>query len=473
MGAGALTAAASRPSKGTESRLPIDKAAKVPARLVQAVREHAIPLTGVATDFASILHLSAHASYVLIGEASHGTHEFYATRAQLTRQLIEQQQFNAVVIEADWPAAYRVDRFVRGKSGDTSAEQALSGFNEFPEWMWRNVEVRDFVAWLRAWNQARPQTSSQTGFYGMDLYSLFRSRDAVLRYAASVSAEEAAHAAEHYERFQRAGSNPQTYGQLAAFGWRKSAAKGARQQFEHITRLTELPRTSAEVEVADAAFDAQQNARVVKNVEEYYREMYNPGGNTWNLRDRHMADTLDAVAEHLRRRDGYARLVVWAHNSHLGDARATEARWRGDWNVGQLIRERHPNEAVLVGFSTSTGTVMASSNWGERGAVRQIQPALPHSYERAFHESGLPAFLLPLQDEAVAKEFQRPLLQRAIGVVYRPKTERQSHYFEAHLAKQFDAVIHFEQTRAVQPLDSERRKTASRPASSRPAKQAA
>jgi erythromycin esterase-like protein len=222
-----------------------------------------------------------------------------------------------------------------------------------------------------------------------------------------------------------------------------------------MARLTAPFLASHQRETADRAFDAQQNARVVRNAEEYYREMYGGYVNTWNLRDRHMADTLDALAAHLRDRDGRARIVVWAHNSHLGDARATEAAWRGEWNVGQLVRERHPGQTVLVGFSTSTGTVMASSEWGQPGAVRQVQPALPRSYARAFQESGIPAFVLPLRHEPVARELRRPLLQRAIGVIYLPHTERQSHYFEARLAQQFDAIIHFDRTRAVQPLGTD------------------
>jgi erythromycin esterase-like protein len=229
-----------------------------------------------------------------------------------------------------------------------------------------------------------------------------------------------------------------------------------------MSRLT-APAVGSKDPEGDRAFDARQHARVVRNAEEYYREMHAGYVNTWNLRDRHMADTLDALAQHLRGRDGRARIIVWAHNSHLGDARATEARWRGEWNVGQLVRERHPGQTVLVGFSTSEGTVMASSDWGEPGAVRQVQPALPRSYERAFQESGIPAFVLPLRHEPVAKELRRPLLQRAIGVVYHPHTERQSHYFEARLAQQFDAIIHFNRTRAVQPLGSDGREAAVQP----------
>jgi erythromycin esterase-like protein len=449
VGAGALGAAAS----GRTERPGRDNAARVPASIVETVREHALPLTRGDTAFAPVLEMAESASFVLMGEASHGTHEFYATRAQLTRRLIEEQGFNAVVLEANWPDSARVNRYVRGADRDASAEQALSGFNEFPEWMWRNTDVRDFVAWLRDWNAGLTGNKRQAGIYGMDLYSLFRSRDAVLGWLGHTDPAEAARAAERYRRLAKF-SDPQQYGAAANAGWRTSAAKGTRQQFEQMSRLTEPAPGSKDPE-GDGAFDAHQNARVVRNAEEYYREMHAGYVNTWNLRDRHMADTLDALAQHLRRRDGRARIIVWAHNSHLGDARATEARWRGEWNVGQLVRERHPGQTVLVGFSTSEGTVMASSDWGQPGAVRQVQPALPRSYERAFQESGIPAFVLSLRHEPVAKELRRPLLQRAIGVIYLPRTERQSHYFEARLAQQFDVIIHFNRTRAVQPLGSD------------------
>jgi erythromycin esterase-like protein len=429
----------------------VDKAAKVPESLVQTVRGHALPLSSGPSAFTPVLEMAANASFVLLGEASHGTHEFYATRAMLTRRLIEDHGCNAVVLEANWPDTARVNDYVNGRGADTSAEKALSGFNEFPLWMWRNADVRDFVAWLREWNASSSRTGNRTGMYGMDLYSLFKSRDAVLSYLRNTYPSEAEQAVQRYGRLEKF-SDPQQYGAAAQFGWRKSAAGGARQQFKEMIRLTATPLNSPDVEIADRAFDAQQNARAVRNAEEYYRESYGVSVNTWNTRDRHMADTLDALAEHLTRQAGYAKIVVWAHNSHLGDARATDARWRGEWNVGQLIRERHPGKAVLVGFSTSTGTVLASSEWGAPGVVKRVQPAMPRSYERAFQESGIPAFVLPLRPEPVAKELRRPLLQRAIGVVYLPHTERQSHYLETRLAQQFDAMIHFDQTRAVRPV---------------------
>ena len=235
-----------------------------------------------------------------------------------------------------------------------------------------------------------------------------------------------------------------------AYGRLAPAADAVREQFEQVKRITSIQRTSADAAVADAAFSAEQNARLVMNAEEYYREMYNWNVNTWNLRNRHMADTLDALADRLRERDGYARIAVWAHNSHLGDARATDSVNRGEWNIGQLVRERHPNESFHIGFTTYTGTVMATTNWGEPGVVKQVRPALQGSYESLFHNVGLSRFLLPLRNE----EFRATMLERAIGVQYLPETERQSHYFYAQIGNPFDALIHIDETTALEPANS-------------------
>ena len=444
-GAGTVGAAALKP-------VEVDPTARIPASLVQAVREAAHPITGAASDLHPVLDVIGNATYVLIGEASHGTHEFYATRAELTRRLSEQKGFNAVVIEGDWPDAYRVNNFVRGQGDDDSPENALRSFDNYPEWMWPNTDVRDFVAWMREQNASDAGSAVDAGMYGMDLYSLFRSRDAVLRYLRDVDPVEAARAMERSSPFAAVGTDPTSYGAAVAYGRLPSAEGRVKQQFEAVSQVTETVRNSTDPAAADAAFDAQQNARLVQNAESYYRQMYDPMVNTWNVRDEHMADTIDALAEHLRRRDGYARIVVWAHNSHLGDARATESRLRGEWNVGQLVRERHPGEAILIGFSTNDGTVMASNDWGDPGRVKQVRPALPASFERAFHETGIPAFVLPMREETVAKELRRSMLERAIGVIYRPETERQSHYFDAKISQQFDVIIHFDSSTAVEPL---------------------
>jgi erythromycin esterase-like protein len=435
LGVGAIGTAAVQPTKAVagENLTP------------ELVRSEAIPLTGDPGDLYPLSAMTQNASYVLIGEASHGTHEFYATRAAITRMLIEERGFNAVLVEADWPDACRLNGFVHSTGNDETAEHALSVFDQFPAWMWGNTDVRDFANWLREHNIA---AATPTGFYGMDLYSLVQSRDAVLEYLDAVDPGEAERARARYAPFSGIGDDPQNYGAMVASGRLAPATNAVREQFEQVRRITSIQRNSADPAVADAAFDAEQNARVVMNAEQYYRAMYNWGVNTWNLRDRHMADTLDALAERLRERDGYARILVWAHNSHLGDARATDSAYRGEWNIGQLVRERHPNESFHIGFTTHAGTVMASTQWGEPGVVKQVRPALQGSIESVFHSAGLPSFLLPLGNE----HFRGTMLERAIGVQYLPETERQSHYFNARIGEQFDAVIHIDVTRAVEPL---------------------
>ena len=355
--------------------------------------------------------------------------------------------------EADWPDAYRVNRYVRGIGGDPSADEALSSFTRFPVWMWRNTAVRDFIAWLREWNRRQTSPEQRAGFYGMDLYSVYRSRDEVIRYLDKTDPEAARRARERYSCFDRFGEDPQAYGYAVSYG----AALACEE--EAIRQLVEIQRQMADYTEAgaprdgDEYFAAEQNARLVINAEEYYRTMFGGRVSSWNLRDRHMADTLDALAGHLDRRAGRAKIVVWAHNSHLGDARATESSRRGEWNVGQLVRERHPGEAFLIGFTTWTGTVMAADNWDEPCYVKRVRPGMEGSYEKLFHDTAVRDFLLLFDDSPRARHnLRRGLLQRAIGVIYRPETERWSHYFEARIADQFDAVIHVDTTRAVEPL---------------------
>jgi erythromycin esterase-like protein len=284
------------------------------------------------------------------------------------------------------------------------ALEALAGFERFPTWMWRNADVLDFVGWLRAYNDAPAPDVPKTGFYGLDLYSLYASMEAVVNYLEKVDPDAARRARYRYSCFEHFG---------------------------------------------------EQNARLVKNAEEYYRTMFRGRVSSWNLRDRHMAETLEALTVHLGQKQGAAaKMVVWEHNSHVGDARATEMGQAGELNVGQLVRQRHDREAVLVGFSTYSGTVTAASDWGGPAERKRVRPALPESYEAMLHNTGLPSFLLTLRgDREAAEELREPRLERAIGVIYRPDTERRSHYFHARLADQFDAVIHFDETRAVEPLE--------------------
>ena len=408
-------------------------------------------LLGVGGDYDRLLDAIGDARLVLIGEASHGTHEFYAERARITRRLIEEKGFSAVAAEADWPDAYRVTRWLEGRGEDRSPEAALSGFGRFPAWMWRNVVVRDFIAWLRGHNA---RAGRAVGFYGLDLYSLFASMQAVLAYLAKVDPEAARRARSRYSCFDHFREDSQAYGYAASFGMKRDCEDEAvRQLVDMRRRAAEHTARDGGVE-ADELFAAEQNARLVKNAEEYYRTMFTGRVPSWNLRDTHMAETLDALSEHLARR-GEAKIVVWAHNSHLGDARATEMGSSGELNLGQLVRERHPGECYLVGFSTFNGSVTAADDWDSPARVKQVRPGLPGSYEALFHSTGSPRFMVMLRGAGQPAEVQGPRLQRAIGVIYRPETERLSHYFEARLVEQFDAMIHIDETQALRALEPE------------------
>jgi erythromycin esterase-like protein len=425
-------------------------------RLALTSREiagHCRALTGEAGDYDALLDLVGDRRFVLIGEASHGTHEFYRERARITRRLIDECGFTAVAVEADWPDAYRVNRYVMGLSHDDYADVALSDFRRFPAWMWRNHDVVAFVEWLRARNNAHRYPASKVRFYGLDLYSLRASMEAVVEYLDRVDPGEASRARERYSCFDQVGAEGQAYGYGLAF------SSAIPCENEVVAQLVELRRRAdaylrRDGWIADDEFFfAEQNARLVRNAEEYYQQMYRAEVSSWNLRDRHMAGTLDALVDHLDRQVPRAKIIVWEHNSHVGDARATEMGARGELNVGQLARQRYGKECVLVGFTTFDGTVTAATEWGGPAERKRVRPALAGSHEAVLHEGGVPRFWLDTAQPAVHNAFAVSRLERAIGVIYRPRTERASHYFDARLAEQFDAVIHFDHTHALEPLE--------------------
>ncbi|MFI9456653.1 erythromycin esterase family protein [Amycolatopsis sp. NPDC052450] len=445
---GLLRAASSSPSAGRRKEDP-----------VSAVRAAAIPVDHGVPSGQALSDLVGDARLVLIGEASHGTHEFYAARAAMTRRLIEDKGFHAVAVEADWPDAYRVNRYVRHGGEDQTAEQALRGFTRFPAWMWRNTEVLDFVGWLREHNDRVEEDRDRAGFYGLDLYSLHRSIDEVIAYLDGVDPAAAARARERYACFDHHEAGGEKYGAAAAFG------AGEPCEREVLEQLVDLRRHAADharrdgMVAADEQFHAERNARLVQAAEQYYRSMFGGRISSWNLRDRHMADTLDALAGHLGKQHGEpAKIVVWAHNSHLGDARATELSAGGEINLGQLVRERHPGDCRLIGFTTHTGTVTAADDWGAPARREQVRPSLSGSIEGLFHEVGRNEFMLAFTSASgtakrAAEALRSARLERAIGVIYRPRTERRSHYFHSRVADQFDAVIHIDETRALEPLE--------------------
>ena len=421
--------------------------------LIQGLRESARPLSD-ADPHDALIEAIGDARLVLLGEASHGTHDFYAERARLTQRLIFEKGFHAVAVEADWPDAYRVNRFVRRLGEDQDADTALSGFKRFPVWMWRNTDVLDFVRWLRSYDDSLPTGAPRVGFYGLDLYSLHASIDEVLRYLGKVDPEAARLARERYRCFDDFGGSVEEYARSAALGVVRSCEDAVVKQLVELLQQRSARDTAGNADAEEEWFQAVQNAQVVKNAEEYYRTMYRGSVESWNLRDRHMAETIEQLLRHLDRGVGRSKLVVWEHNSHLGDARATEVGQRGELNVGQLVRERHGRDAFLLGFTTYTGEVTAASEWGGPAERKRVRRALPGSYESLFHRLGIPRFELDLRHLGeAAGGLREPRLERAIGVLYLPASERGSHYFGALLPWQFDTVMHLDVTSAVEPLE--------------------
>ncbi|MFN2527067.1 MAG: erythromycin esterase family protein [Actinomycetota bacterium] len=357
-----------------------------------------IPLEDKSRSYDALIERIGDARVVLLGEATHGSHEFYDERARITQRLLEERGFSAVLCEADWPDAYRINRYVKGISEDSSAEEALGDFKRFPTWMWSNEVVRDFIAWLRAFNERR-EPDKKVGFYGLDLYSLNRSAEAVIEYLDKVDPPAAARARDRYGCFEYLSQDGQAYGYAATLGSIDPC------EDDVIAQLIELQQSVATYRSRDGRlepdehFHGLQNARLVKNAERYYRTMYRGGTSSWNLRDTHMADTLEEFIEFLERSSAPAKVVVWAHNSHIGDARATRVGSRGELNLGQLARERFGDDAFLIGFTTYTGSVTAASEWDGPAEKKNVRPALPESYEAFFHEQERGRFLLLDLDE--------------------------------------------------------------------------
>lgn len=413
--------------------------------IVRLLGETLEPISSIEdVDLGPLLERIGDARIVLLGEATHGTSEFYRMRGRITRALIEERGFGIVAAEADWPDAARVDRWIRGEGPSTGQWKA---FSRFPTWMWRNREFREFVDWLHAYNGERP-LEARVGFYGLDLYSLYRSIDAVLTYLDRTDPDTARVARARYGCLSPWERDPATYGRAALTGRYRTC------ETEVVTMLRELLERQLQYARLDGEhfLDAVQNARVVANAERYYRVMYYGSRESWNLRDTHMFDTLRTL---LAFHGPDARAVVWEHNSHVGNAAATEMGARGEHNVGQLAREQFGDDAFLVGFGTDHGTVAAASEWDGPMEIKDVRPAHDRSYERLFHETEIEAGLLHLRDpvrDEVRAELGPARLERAIGVIYRPETELQSHYFQATLPHQFDEYVWFDRTRAVHPL---------------------
>jgi protein-L-isoaspartate(D-aspartate) O-methyltransferase len=415
--------------------------------LIRNLADAAESFTSIeAVDLNPLIERIGSARIVLLGEATHGTSEFYRMRERITRDLIIKKGFGFVAIEADWPDAARVDHYVRHFQYPPSEWTA---FARFPTWMWRNTEVRDFVSWLRKHN-GTVDRNKRVAFHGLDLYSLYDSIRSVLNYLDEVDPQSAKVARERYGCLTPWQRDPATYGHAALSGAYPTCESDV---VRTLTDLLAKRRAYAEHD-GERFLDAEQNARLVANAERYYRIMYYGSRASWNLRDSHMFETLkNLLAFH----GTASKAVVWAHNSHIGNAGATEMAARGEHNIGQLCRKEFGEQAYLIGFGTHSGTVAAASNWDGPMEVKTVQPALAQSYELLCHATGLARFMLNLRgrgDLIGPKGLGKPRLERAIGVIYRPETERASHYFEANLPQQFDEYVWFDDTHAVTPLDT-------------------
>jgi erythromycin esterase-like protein len=420
------------------------------AAITRAVQHSAeiLPTPERAEEFGALFNRFGGARVVLLGEATHGTSEFYRARAAITRQLIQHHGFTIVAVEADWPDAACIDRYVRHHAARPVRGRA---FARFPGWMWRNVEVMEFADWLRAHNEALGP-DQRASLHGLDVYSLGASMEAVLNYLEKVDPKGAGLARQRYGCLTPWHEEPAGYGRAVLRGTKDPC------EDEVAAQLTDLlaNRLTYMREDGEAFFDAAQNARIVRAAEQYYRIMYHGSRESWNLRDRHMFDTLQAL---LASRGPDSKAVVWAHNSHIGNAAATAMGWQGEFNIGELCHVAYGDDAVLIGFGTDRGTVAAASDWDGPMEVKIVRQARPDSYEYAFRKAGTARSLTSWRGapaRELADTLRESMLERAIGVIYRPESELMSHYFEAVLAEQFDAYVWFEETKAVTPLPAER-----------------
>jgi len=424
---------------------------KQPTTLAEHIQQACEPFTAVNdVNLDQLMHRIGDSKLVLLGEASHGTADFYEMRARITQELITKKGFNVIAVEADWPDAAHINHFIHGTEPDPLLES--KPFSRFPTWMWANQSVEKFIQWLKKHNQTIKQPENKIGFYGLDLYSLFSSIEVVLNYLEKVDPKTAQVARQRYGCLMPWAKDPALYGQVII-------TKQYREcEADVLAALQELLKKRLQYSLQDSEqfFDAEQNARLIANAERYYRTMYYAEANSWNQRDQHMFETLEAI---LNYRGDNTKAVIWEHNSHIGDARATDMSARGELNIGQLVRQKYGDAAYLMGFGTDHGTVAAASEWGGPMEIKQVTPAHKESYERVCHEVKHDNFLLPLKPESLKTNTRKQLLterlERAIGVIYRPETELQSHYFYASLPRQFDEYIWFDETRAVTPITKE------------------
>ena len=408
-------------------------------------------------DFEKLIEVLKNHKIIMLGESTHGTHEFYKARIELTKELIKNHKITAITLEGDWPSVYKINKYVQGSSPKDTAFSSLSSIDQFPLWMWRNKDFLEFVIWLYEHNTQLEQ-KNRIGIFGLDLYSLHKSALEVIKYLEKVDPKESELAKQRYNCFDKFGFDMQNYGYLTTQNLAPDCQK------EIVEQLVSLQEKSHEYLKDDGfvkqeeLFCAEQNSIVVKNAETYYKSLFFGGSNiSWNIRDSHMMNTLKFLYDHQKNQAKDPKIIVWAHNSHIGDCRATQFADDGQINIGQLAREYFGNKVFLLGFMTYQGTVSAASEWGAQVERKIVRPGISESYEKLFHELARPeqsrradTDLLIFSDKLSELD---PMLQRAIGVIYKPETERFSHYFLTDLKKQFNALIYYDYTIAVEPLE--------------------
>ncbi|WP_159884958.1 erythromycin esterase family protein [Paenibacillus puerhi] len=414
-------------------------------QVLQAIRKVTLQ-GGLQDNLSQLVERMDKVRYVLLGEASHGTSEYYTFRAELTKRLIQQQGIRFIAVEGDWPSCYRLNRYVKGRLDKEDAKEAFSDFNRWPAWMWANQEILEFAEWLRHYNAEKP-TEEQVGFFGMDVYSLWESMDAILTYLQAEAPDSLPEAKRAFECLEPFGRNEQSYGVSAAL-----YGEGCEDEvLALLYRLTDRWMTAGDEEDRDSLFNAEMNAMAVKGAEAYYRSMIRHNAESWNIRDRHMANVLENLMEYY---GPQARGVIWAHNTHIGDARATDMIEEGMINLGQLLREKHPGDVYAVGFGSYEGTVIAGKEWGAPSEVMQVPQAMADSWEELLHQSGADDKILIFDNREEVLE-TKPLGHRAIGVVYHPAWE-QGNYVPTVVAKRYDAFVYLNRTKALSPLMEEK-----------------
>jgi protein-L-isoaspartate(D-aspartate) O-methyltransferase len=425
--------------------------------LIYESREHFSDIESANLD--GLLNRIGGSRLVLLGEATHGTAEFYEMRARISRELIEKKGFNIIAVEADWPDASSIDHFISGSGQKYSQKPRFSKkpFSDFPGWMWANHSVVAFTKWLKDYNQRFNSHDNAVSFYGLDFYNMHSSMEAVLDYLHDVDPKSAEAARRHYDCLMPWAKEPSLYSRFMQSQKHRGCEYRANAVLQDLRHKRELYRQPQKQLDRHRYFNAVQNARVTKNAEQFFRTRNHPNNNSRNLRHHNLFETL---LEILNYHGETSKVIIWAHNSHIGDARATDMSEHGESNLGQRVRETFGNDTYLVGFGTDHGTVAAASEWGRPVKILQVQPAHKDSYEGLFHDVKTDNFLLPLRksnmsspiQDVVRKKLLAVRLERAIGTSYNPEDELKIHYFNASLPNQFDEYIWFDETQAVKPL---------------------